>query len=304
MTLWWPFSRPQKKDLSLDLQTNEQKMKALDQDIDRLSKSKATLISNISSYLRSLFIIFAAILVFFESRFPIIHTDYINIRLDVFLLAIFGYFVILYGNLLIEYIYRRRIDNRKRKRTQLLKLQKQKLEELKKATKFNETQELVRKYENPQPRPIEISPSVTPKYQGSITTQSERPNSASTNFLDRVLDKIVGEEDFESKLALICKQCYSHNGLCPPDQYDSYMFKCRICSFLNMGPKAVSPIIHASSIHKHELSPNSGSRSQSLSPASPEVEHSNSESQESRKSNSAKISPSIDQFSVTSDQSN
>lgn len=55
---------------------------------------------------------------------------------------------------------------------------------------------------------------------------------------DRLLDLIIGSEHnetVESRYALICARCYTHNGLAPPGCTDpfSIVYFCRNCSFMN-----------------------------------------------------------------------
>lgn len=57
-------------------------------------------------------------------------------------------------------------------------------------------------------------------------------------FHDRILDLIIGSEHnetVESRYALICARCYTHNGLAPPGCTDpfSIVYFCRNCSFMN-----------------------------------------------------------------------
>lgn len=58
------------------------------------------------------------------------------------------------------------------------------------------------------------------------------------SFHDRILDLIIGSEHnetVESRYALICAKCYTHNGLAPPGCTDPFtiVYFCRNCSFMN-----------------------------------------------------------------------
>lgn len=78
------------------------------------------------------------------------------------------------------------------------------------------------------------------------------PENVERTWIDRVLDAIVGENDGpQSKFALICASCFTHNGLVLPSEYASASmsffswpfltislnckkeFKCLKCGFLN-----------------------------------------------------------------------
>eukprot|EP00835_Amoeboradix_gromovi_P003004 NODE_185_length_15706_cov_0.275902.p4 type:complete len:282 gc:universal NODE_185_length_15706_cov_0.275902:7820-6975(-) len=276
--LW--FFKSKKPDLTLDLQNNEKEIKKLDDDIMRLKMSKDYFLNIISYYLKSIIAIATSILVFFESHLPKISTSYINFRLDLFLLWLFGYFLIIYGNLVIDYIYDRRIGSREHHRKLLLGVQKQKIEELKKATKFTETQEILKRFEDP-PKPIAVKKH---NHNSQITVLNPQTNDNNkSTFLDRVLDKIVGEEEFENKFALICARCHTHNGLCLPERVNDYIFKCRLCSYLNHGRDAISPTYSDSSKLGNKTGPNL------IKPASAELDKTESNSNEA-----------VDNISVTS----
>ena len=300
--LWGLFGSKKKPDLTQDLQSNEEKIKKLDKETQILSSTKSGLLETTAHYLRNTFVVLTAIVVFFDSPLPSIATPYINIRLDIVLMWMFAYILILYGKLLIEYVYQRRINNRTAYKKELLAEQKLKIEEFKKATKYNETAELLRRFEDP-PKPAKVTqqPSQvgTSNTRGPLSPNSQQIADKAT-FLDRVLDKIVGEEDFEHKYALICKQCHTHNGLCPQDQYSSHMFKCRVCKFLNMGPQAVSPVIQYSSSQSQKLSPTDSKPNTIVH--SGESSNSSAEHLDGAK-NDEKSEKSFDNISLTSQQS-
>lgn len=74
--------------------------------------------------------------------------------------------------------------------------------------------------------------STSPPAGSGWTGQSKK------GFHDRILDLIIGSEHnetVESRYALICARCYTHNGLAPPGCTDpfSIVYFCRNCSFMN-----------------------------------------------------------------------
>ncbi len=291
------FFGSKKTDYTQDLQSNESNMKKIKAEIQRLNQYQRHYKEMTTYYLRSTLLIATAVLVFFNTSLPVISTPYLTIRLDVVLLWVFGYLLIMYGNWLLEYIYHRRIEKRRTRYTKLKVEQEKKIEEYKKATKFNETQELLRKYgqiEEPT-KEVQRAPSLVPSAPNSYPVSPLSPSqSQKATFFDRVLDKIVGEEEFESKIALVCKQCYTHNGLCPPELYNTYIFKCRHCKFLNMGPSAISPAIHPSKSQETTRKPSIDKSIPLLDDKS--SVHSMSSNISEKSHNSA-----IDNISVTSD---
>ncbi|KAK9453062.1 hypothetical protein V1511DRAFT_506422 [Dipodascopsis uninucleata] len=57
-----------------------------------------------------------------------------------------------------------------------------------------------------------------------------------THWYDRLLDVIIGEDERSprNRYALICPNCFSHNGLAPPGQSaDSVKYVCPVCGHLN-----------------------------------------------------------------------
>ncbi|KAL7753723.1 hypothetical protein RI367_000654 [Sorochytrium milnesiophthora] len=71
--------------------------------------------------------------------------------------------------------------------------------------------------------------------QPLVETQTAQ-STASINWLDKVLDKIVGEDESNvpyNKYALICAQCHAHNGLALPDEFPNVRYYCPHCKFFN-----------------------------------------------------------------------
>lgn len=86
-----------------------------------------------------------------------------------------------------------------------------------------------------------IQPHVNPNAGLSTDTHASPAGWAAPvkkSFHDRVLDLIIGSEHnetVESRFALICAKCYTHNGLAPPGCADPFtiVYFCRNCSFMN-----------------------------------------------------------------------
>ncbi|KAJ3057033.1 hypothetical protein HK097_001517 [Rhizophlyctis rosea] len=57
---------------------------------------------------------------------------------------------------------------------------------------------------------------------------------AQKGWLDKVVDVMIGDSDGpQSKYALICEECFKHNGLVPPEAYSTAKFRCMQCNHLN-----------------------------------------------------------------------
>ncbi|KAF9094023.1 hypothetical protein BGX29_009700 [Mortierella sp. GBA35] len=62
------------------------------------------------------------------------------------------------------------------------------------------------------------------------------PYGSSSNerhWYDKIVDVIVGEEGPDSKYALICGQCFAHNGLALPQEIEDIQYVCPKCNFFN-----------------------------------------------------------------------
>lgn len=62
--------------------------------------------------------------------------------------------------------------------------------------------------------------------------------SPSRSWVDRLLDKIIGDPGQFSKYALICEFCNSHNGLVAPESFSRQNFRCFRCDKFNLSKEA------------------------------------------------------------------
>ncbi|KAF9330132.1 hypothetical protein BG006_006872 [Podila minutissima] len=82
--------------------------------------------------------------------------------------------------------------------------------------------------------------------QGSFPPQSNYQNqqfshgsplygspNTEKHWYDKIVDVIVGDEGPDTKYALICGQCYAHNGLVLPQEIDDIQYVCPKCNYLN-----------------------------------------------------------------------
>lgn len=180
------------------------------------------------------------------------------------LMVLVGYPVVGYLIVyLINSIFRLSVGRRERHLQSLKKNHSLKIEELKKITNFNTTNELLNKYGNQEERKKskDESRNKATKKQLDGSRQINTPNAQQQQqqqqiikrlqslqenppvqkprtFQDRVLDFIVGSDNneaTENRYALICKQCLTHNGLAPPGSTNPFKvsYICPNCGFLN-----------------------------------------------------------------------
>ncbi|CCG22106.1 hypothetical protein CORT_0B03980 [Candida orthopsilosis Co 90-125] len=166
---------------------------------------------------------------------------------------------------IINYAFNYLIKRQDRYLAKLKTKHKAKMDELKKITNFNATNELINKYSEKQ-----LPPQAPQVHQKSVRKSSNKqdelraqalkelhlndkqhssnektsapkeltdspkqqqtqvPTSNSRTFQDRLLDLFVGSDNSESveqRYALICSHCFAHNGLAPPHCEDPSLVK-------------------------------------------------------------------------------
>lgn len=147
----------------------------------------------------------------------------------------------------------------------LLKKHREKVEELKKITNFNKTDQILRKFKSPDsvedgatPQSPKLMEKTKTNSQNSSVMSKKKPNPTinrpqgkpspkapseidkqqKLTLQERILDFVIGSEHNESvetRFALICANCYVHNGLAPPGcvNPNSVIYICRNCGFKN-----------------------------------------------------------------------
>ncbi|CAE7223485.1 unnamed protein product [Rhizoctonia solani] len=66
--------------------------------------------------------------------------------------------------------------------------------------------------------------------------------SPQRGWLDKVADKVLGEDESplgvaQSRYALICERCFSHNGLVKENDWETTQYICPKCGHMNLSPK-------------------------------------------------------------------
>lgn len=201
---------------------------------------------------------------------------------------------------------------------------KERLEELKIETGYYKTKNLIEKYDEtetetrkkiggnnkeqvanksvvirnrPQVPQARVSnqahPSPISSPQLSLHSPSRRPVSPPRyNWMDRFMDALIGDDSRNQKYALICAQCFNHNGLAAPEAFASIKYRCPNCGFINPAISIKSPDNQVSKIQEitEELSesPESALSESPESPESPKSALSKSPPESSESTNLAK----------------
>ncbi|KAG8748580.1 hypothetical protein FRC10_003714 [Ceratobasidium sp. 414] len=152
--------------------------------------------------------------------------------------------------------------------------QKKKIEEIKTKHNFDKTRELLERYDTPRKddpnmtvrqRAITMSPSTprtparipNPNGQASFNPRAPAPVAApqfapaaarpmqppQRGWIDKFADKLLGEDDStvgiaQSRYALICEKCFSHNGLVKESEWENTQYRCPKCGHFNLSAKA------------------------------------------------------------------
>lgn len=260
-----------------------QRISKTQQQIHRLSRKKHQLLHQIVSTLALLYVIFVGyqyqkvpkdvigrrskIVLFFQQQS----------RRNLLIISLFPVAVYLLW-LAINWLFQFVINSRKSLLEKLKEKHNDKIEELKKITNFNKTNELITKYGKPDPKNAPLpqrapQPQRNPQNGGTNpqnpqtgTINRQNPQNDKINpenpskqlpqppqlpqvppspqqptvrtFQDRMLDYIIGSdnnESVETRYALICSQCYTHNGLAPPGCTNplEISYICPKCGFIN-----------------------------------------------------------------------
>ncbi|CAH6723657.1 putative endoplasmic reticulum junction formation protein lunapark [[Candida] jaroonii] len=233
------------------------------QQIIKLRKAKTSITKSLLTYSASIYVIILG--------YTIIQLPNNNVGMNqlkfffvnqsrLTLYYIFGIPVAIYLIIIsIRYILNWLIQSRENIIKGLKKKQKQKVEELKKLTNYNTTNELLSKYDETKPKsvpkttepkskkapPMKNQPPQSKPLPKTVNVPANQPppiKSAPTppplptppgpkSFQDRLLDMIIGADDSD-KYALICKKCFNHCGLSPPNE-PFVKFICPYCKFMN-----------------------------------------------------------------------
>ena len=79
-----------------------------------------------------------------------------------------------------------------------------------------------------------ISHKSPPSSPPQIPNPSPPPRPfKSPTWMDRFMDALIGDDSRNQKYALICAQCFNHNGLASPEAFDFIRYRCPNCGFMN-----------------------------------------------------------------------
>ncbi|CAJ0826601.1 17260_t:CDS:2 [Entrophospora sp. SA101] len=192
-----------------------------------------------------------------------------------------GPFFIVIGYRFLALWYRRKEANEISQLESLRAQQSLKVEELKKKTGYYTTKTLLERYDSPTRLPTNQQP-MSPGQKNPLTTTT--PGSLKPGTPNSLLDAIVGED--EQKYALICKDCYTWNGLAFAADYDDVQYYCKNCNHFNPSRKSLRNGTPSLSTNNNLLSSSNGNLDASIDSLSPRRGRSTTPKQTSRDSSS------------------
>ncbi|CAE6417779.1 unnamed protein product [Rhizoctonia solani] len=93
-----------------------------------------------------------------------------------------------------------------------------------------------------QQRAAPFDPRAPPMLQVPASMPPQSVLSPQRGWLDKVADKVLGEEMSplgiaQSRYALICERCFSHNGLVKENDWETAQYICPKCGHMNLSPR-------------------------------------------------------------------
>lgn len=190
--------------------------------------------------------------------------------------VVIGPILILFIRRLVQVWYQRKGNAEEKSLQALMKVRRDKVEEIKKKTNYYSTRALLSKYDDtpsdtpirrpfgpvkpnpfqtpkqpqfiPKPPPNGQAPAVKPPTNGQIDPRliASPPAPVGTprkQWYDKLADAILGddEQSFQSpssRFALICEKCFNHNGLVKESMWEDAQYVCPKCGHFNASVKA------------------------------------------------------------------
>ncbi|CAA7269821.1 unnamed protein product [Cyclocybe aegerita] len=189
--------------------------------------------------------------------------------------VVIGPIAVLFIRRVVQIWYKRKGDAEEKSLKELMKIRRDKVEEIKKKTNYYSTRDLLQKYDEApsatpgrprapggpgQPPPSTPQrPAVVPS-NGNPLLQTPGPSAALQAHLspvtpnypiapprkqwyDKLADAILGDDDSSvaspsSRYALICERCFNHNGLVKENMWEDAQYVCPKCGHFNTSARS------------------------------------------------------------------
>ncbi|KAG2196980.1 hypothetical protein INT47_006927 [Mucor saturninus] len=100
--------------------------------------------------------------------------------------------------------------------------------------------------QRPFPPATTAAPSPQQQHQQQHQQQQQPilpPPRTEPQWYDKIIDALVGDAGPETKFALICSHCFSHNGLVAKEEFDTIQYVCPQCKQFNPSRKSKQAMI-------------------------------------------------------------
>jgi len=230
--------------------------------LESLDKSKTFYEKHLKRLKIYIFILVTITIAIFSSccKFSSVFIDSSKIYIAIFVIAVISFFVMIYYLMknLLNCCRTRKITQIDAISTEMKKI----VTKIKSEMSYNEASTLINEFNL-----VSISEKSTSQIENFETTdeksvENDIPNSSvptqiqlpqplprpDRSCFERTLDSFFGDSP-NQRMALICSQCYHHNGLCIAENFYSFQYYCAYCNFHNMPPD-ISQIQNPTSLDK------------------------------------------------------
>ncbi|KAK0499435.1 hypothetical protein EDD18DRAFT_1151180 [Armillaria luteobubalina] len=239
--------------LAADIQKRQTKLADI-----RLRERRSTLLVTLYTFVA--WVVY--VVLWYTGALPSLAGYYRNFRVEKAVKGIpvvVGPVIILFIRRIVQIWYTRKGDAEEKTLQKLMKEQRTKVEEIKKKTNYYSTRELLQRYDENSPASSPLRQRIVAQSQGTPGTPT-RPSNGGTGpsilntpqnqaavpvsppqplpgpsrkqWYDKLADAVLGDDD-QARFALICEQCFAHNGLVKESVWEDTQYVCPKCNHFN-----------------------------------------------------------------------
>ncbi|KAH9970245.1 hypothetical protein BGW80DRAFT_1333111 [Lactifluus volemus] len=179
-------------------------------------------------------------------------------------LVILGPIIILFSRRIVQLWFNRKGSAEEKSLAALKLARRKKVQEIKKMTNYDETRELLERYEDgpkggrvvspstsalpvtpqravsavPANTPANLRTPISPGLESQLAQPSQQPLPPPRKlWYDKLADALLGDDEpvnaVASRYALICQKCFAHNGLVKEEMWEDAQYVCPKCGHFN-----------------------------------------------------------------------
>ncbi|KAG7447810.1 uncharacterized protein BT62DRAFT_930854 [Guyanagaster necrorhizus] len=220
----------------------------------RLRERRSTLLVTLYTFVA--WVVYVTL--WYTGALPSLSGYYQNLRVEKAvkgLPVVVGPIIILFIRRIVQIWYTRKGDAEEKTLQNLMKERRTKVEEIKKKTNYYSTWELLQRYDENSPASSPLRQRIVAQPQGSPSTPTRPISNAESSALntpqnraiaspqpppgpsrkqwyDKLADAVLGDDD-QARFALICEQCFAHNGLVKESVWEDTQYVCPKCNHFN-----------------------------------------------------------------------